>query len=255
MTTRPEIRIENLSVHYLHHTAVHEVNLDLPALQVSSIIGPAGCGKSSLLGCINRFTDLEFGGRVEGTVFFQGRDVREAEPQALRRRLSMIFPEPNPFPRSIFENIAWAVRLHRVPGELEEIVQKCLEATNLWSELKDKLKQNATRLSAGQQQRLCIARALAVEPSVLLLDEPTTTLDPISTQKVEETIVQLKQDYTIVLVTQNMQQAARISDQTALFLPGQDRSGRLVEYGATQELFFNPKNRLTEDYLSGRFTR
>ena len=231
--------------------ALREVSIEIPARQVTAFIGPSGCGKSTFLKCFNRMNDLVPGCRVEGsfrigqTDIYGGTDVN-----ALRRHVGMVFQKPNPFPMSVYDNIAYGPRTHGIRSKvkLDEIVEKSLRDAAIWDELKDRLKKSALGLSGGQQQRLCIARALAVQPEVLLMDEPTSALDPISTSKIEDLAVELKKEYTIVMVTHNMQQAARISDKTAFFLLGE-----VIEYGETEQVFSMPKNKKTEDYITGRF--
>ena len=245
------ISIDGLHLWYGAVQALRGITMAIPAGQVTALIGPSGCGKSTLLKCLNRMNDLVEGCRVEGTVRLMGEDVyRDLEPTQLRRRVGMVFQKPSPFPMSIFDNVAFGPRTHGRPGrgELEEIVERSLRQAALWDEVKDRLRKGAGGLSGGQQQRLCIARALAVGPEVLLMDEPTSALDPISTSKIEDLAMELKSNYTIVIVTHNMQQAARISDKTAFFLLGE-----LVESGPTEELFSMPKDKRTEDYITGRF--
>ena len=219
---------------------------------VTSIIGPSGCGKSTLLRCLNRMNDLIPGARAEGKAEIDGQDVfsPELDVVELRKRVGMVFQKPNPFPKSIFDNVAYGLRVNAVTDKflIEKTVEKSLRAAALWDEVKDRLKDNALNLSGGQQQRLCVARALAVEPEIILMDEPASALDPIATAKIEELIVELKKQYTIVIVTHNMQQAARISDQTAFLMQGE-----LIEYGKTSDIFTKPKQKMTEDYITGRF--
>lgn len=245
MTTR------DLTVFYGGFRALKGVSLELPANQVTALIGPSGCGKSTYLKCLNRMNDLVPGCRVEGSVLLDDQDIyHDLEVTELRKRVGMVFQKPNPFPMSIYDNIAYGPRLHGVRSRstLDEIVEKSLQGAALWEETKDKLKKSALGLSGGQQQRLCIARALAVEPEVLLMDEPTSALDPISTGKIEELTVSLKKQLTIVIVTHNMQQAARISDQTAFFLLGD-----LIEAGETEKMFSDPTDKRTNAYITGRF--
>ena len=244
------IRTENVSIFYGAFEAVRNVYLDIPKNKVVAFIGPSGCGKSTLLRCYNRLNDLIPGARVEGKITYQGIDLYDpkVDPVEVRRRIGMVFQRPNPFPKSIYENIAFGARINGYKGDMDELVERSLKGAALWDEVKDRLKERATGLSGGQQQRLCIARALAVEPEVVLMDEPTSALDPVSTGKIEELIVELKEKYTIVIVTHNMQQAARISDKTAFFL-----SGELIEYDETEKLFSNPSRKQTEDYITGRF--
>ncbi|NJD11001.1 MAG: phosphate ABC transporter ATP-binding protein [Gemmatimonadetes bacterium] len=245
-----ELETRDLSVLYGPTRAVKHVSIRIPDRKVVAFIGPSGCGKSTLLRCFNRMNDLVPGARVEGAALFQGRNLYggDVDPVDIRRRIGMVFQKPNPFPKSIYDNIAFGPRINGYRGNLDEQVERSLRHAALWDEVKDRLDQSALALSGGQQQRLCIARALAVEPEVLLMDEPASALDPIATQKIEELIYQLKQDYTVVIVTHNMQQAARVSEYTAfLYL------GELIEYGPTEEIFTNPREERTESYITGRF--
>ncbi|HEY8477185.1 MAG TPA: phosphate ABC transporter ATP-binding protein PstB [Chloroflexota bacterium] len=248
-------RVRNLSFWYGTTQALRGISLDIPARRVTAMIGPSGCGKSTLLRCFNRMNELIPGARAEGSVFFYGHDLYapEVDPVEVRRHIGMVFQKPNPFPKSIYENVAFGPRIHGYRGNLDELVERCLRKAALWDEVKDKLHSPGTALSGGQQQRLCIARALAVEPEVLLLDEPCSALDPIATYRIEELLRELVEEYTIVIVTHNMQQASRVSDYTAFLLAGEDRVGELVEYGPTRELFTNPRDQRTEDYITGRF--
>jgi phosphate transport system ATP-binding protein len=256
-TGRPaKIALRDLSVYYGSFRAVREISLDVAANSVTAIIGPSGCGKSTLLRAINRMTDLVPNARATGAIELDGANVLESSVDVveLRRRVGMVFQRPNPFPKSIYDNVAYGPRLYGVRGKtLDEVVETTLRGAALWDEVKDKLRQSAFALSGGQQQRLCIARAMAVEPEVILMDEPASALDPRATLLIEELMSQLKRQYTIVIVTHNMQQAARVSDQTAFLTMGDDRAGYLVEMGPTTQIFTNPRNRLTEDYVSGRF--
>jgi phosphate transport system ATP-binding protein len=254
-THEVEITLKNLNIFYESFHAVHDVNLDILSRQVTAFIGPSGCGKSTVLRSINRMNDLIQGARTDGSILFRGIDLYEksVDPVEVRRHIGMVFQKPNPFPKSIYDNIAWGAKINGYKGDMDELVEKSLRASALWDEVKDKLKQNALRLSGGQQQRLCIARAIAIEPQIILMDEPASALDPISTTKIEDLINELKKNFTIIIVTHNMQQAARVSDKTAFFLVNEKRAGYLVEYGPTNELFFNPKRKETEDYISGRF--
>ncbi len=251
-TEAPVLQAKSLNLWYGDHQALFDVGLDIPARRITALIGPSGCGKSTFLKTINRMNDLVPGCRIEGEVRYNGQDIYapSVDVTELRRKIGMVFQKPNPFPMSIYDNIAYGPRLHGVHGkaELNEIVERSLRAAAIWDETKDCLKKSALSMSGGQQQRLCIARALAVEPEILLMDEPTSALDPISTGKIEELAESLKQDYTIVIVTHNMQQAVRISDITAFFL-----LGRLVESGCTDQLFSHPSDKRTEDYITGRF--
>ncbi len=250
------IAIRNLAVHYGTFCAVRNVTLDIPANQVSAIIGPSGCGKSTVVRSLNRMTDLVPGARVSGEAILDGENILRPEVDVVnvRRRIGMVFQRPNPFPKSIYDNVAYGPRLHGVRDrDLDEVVERTLRGAALWDEVKDKLHQSALALSGGQQQRLCIARAMAVEPEVILMDEPASAIDPIGTLRIEELIADLRATYTIVIVTHNMQQASRVSDVTAFFTMDEDRAGYMVEFGPTIEIFTNPRNQLTEDYVSGRF--
>ena len=247
-----KIVIEHLDLWYGSFQALKDINLRLPANEITAFIGPSGCGKSTLLKSLNRMNDLVEGCRIEGTVTLDGEDIfsRNMDVNLLRKRVGMVFQKPNPFPMSVYDNIAYGPRTHgiRRKAQLDEIVESSLRSAAIWDELKDRLNKSALGLSGGQQQRLCIARALAVEPEVLLMDEPTSALDPISTSKIEELCMELKGKYTIVIVTHNMQQALRIADTTAFFLLGD-----MVEVGATDQLFSMPRDKRTEDYITGRF--
>ena len=247
-----KLKIDNLDLYYEKFHALKSINLSIPRNRIAAFIGPSGCGKSTLLKTLNRMNDLVPGCRVTGKVLLDGTDVLapDTDVNLLRKRVGMVFQKPNPFPMSVYDNIAYGPRTHGIRSKvkLDEIVEKSLRGAAIWDELKDRLKKSALGLSGGQQQRLCIARALAVEPEVLLMDEPTSALDPISTSKIEDLAMELKSDYTIVIVTHNMQQAARISDKTAFFLLGE-----LVEFGPTEQVFSMPKDKRTEDYITGRF--
>ena len=243
--------IQKLNLHYGSFHALKDVNLSIEQREITAFIGPSGCGKSTLLKTLNRMNDLVEGCKITGDVLLDGEDIYgNMDPTILRKRVGMVFQKPNPFPMSIYDNVAYGPRTHGVRGKakLDDIVERSLRNAAIWDELKDRLKKDALGLSGGQQQRLCIARALAVEPEVLLMDEPTSALDPISTSKIEDLAVALKQDYTIVMVTHNMQQAARISDKTAFFLLGE-----VIEYGDTEKMFSMPADKRTEDYITGRF--
>ena len=243
--------IRKLNLHYGSFHALKDVNLSIEEKEITAFIGPSGCGKSTLLKTLNRMNDLVEGCKITGDVLLDGEDIYgNMDPTILRKRVGMVFQKPNPFPMSIYDNVAYGPRTHGVRGKakLDDIVERSLRNAAIWDELKDRLKKDALGLSGGQQQRLCIARALAVEPEVLLMDEPTSALDPISTSKIEDLAVMLKQDYTIVMVTHNMQQAARISDKTAFFLLGE-----VIEYGDTEQMFSMPADKRTEDYITGRF--
>lgn len=246
-----KIEIKNTDLYYGDFHALKNINLDIPANQITAFIGPSGCGKSTLLKSLNRMNDLVEGCRITGELLLDGEDIYGSmDVNLLRRRVGMVFQKPNPFPMSIYDNIAYGPRTHgiRSKAKLDDIVEKALRDAAIWDEVKDRLKKSALGMSGGQQQRLCIARALAVQPEVLLMDEPTSALDPISTSRIEDLAVELKKNYTIVMVTHNMQQAARISDKTAFFLLGE-----VIEYGDTMTLFSMPKNKKTEDYITGRF--
>ena len=240
-----------MELFYGDYKAVKGITMDIPEKQVTAFIGPSGCGKSTVLKSLNRMNDLVDNCVIKGDIRLDGKNIyTEIEPVELRKRVGMVFQDPNPFPMSIYENIAFGPKTHgiRKKNELDELVEKSLRQAAIWDDLKDRLKKSALGLSGGQQQRLCIARALAVSPEVLLMDEPTSALDPISTNKIEELVTELKDKYTIVMVTHNMQQAARISDKTAFFLMGE-----VIEYDDTLNMFSNPKNQKTEDYITGRF--
>jgi phosphate transport system ATP-binding protein len=244
-----KIQIRNLDFYYGTKQVLKNISLDIPANEVTAFIGPSGCGKSTLLRCINRMNELIPGSRVEGKILIDGQDVYEhADPVMVRRRIGMVFQKPNPFPKSIYQNVIWGALVNGYRGDRDELVERCLRQAALWDEVKDRLKEHAYSLSGGQQQRLCIARTLAIKPDVVLMDEPASALDPIATAKLEETIIELKSSYTIVIVTHNMQQAARISDETAFFYLGE-----LVEMSRTDDLFTRPENPRTEDYITGRF--
>jgi phosphate transport system ATP-binding protein len=251
-----KIEIRGLSVYYGEFRAVRDATFDVVANQVTAIIGPSGCGKTTVLRSLNRMTDLVPTARVTGSATLDGEDIlaRDIDVVDVRRRVGMVFQRPNPFPKSIYDNVAYGPRLYGVRGrELDEVVERTLRGAALWDEVKDKLRRSALALSGGQQQRLCIARAMAVQPEVILMDEPASALDPIATLRIEELIAELRKDYTIVIVTHNMQQASRVSDRTAFFTMGPDRAGYLVEVDDTVKIFTNPRESLTEDYISGRF--
>lgn len=246
------IEARDMNLWYGQNQALHHVSLEIPEKSVTALIGPSGCGKSTFLKTLNRMNDLVPGVKITGEVRYRGNSILgpKVDVNQLRRQIGMVFQKPNPFPMSIYDNVAYGPRTHGITGraKLDEIVEQSLRAAAIWDEVKDRLKKSALGLSGGQQQRLCIARALAVSPEVLLMDEPTSALDPISTSRIEELVGQLKEQYTIVIVTHNMQQAVRISDKTAFFLLGE-----LVEYGDTEELFSKPRDKRTEDYITGRF--
>ena len=246
-----KLTIKNLDLYYSEFKALKNINLNIQEKEITAFIGPSGCGKSTLLKSLNRMNDLVEGCRMEGEVLLDGEDIyKDMDVNLLRKRVGMVFQKPNPFPMSIYDNIAYGPQTHGIRSKvkLDELVENSLRGAAIWDEVKDRLKKSALGLSGGQQQRICIARALAVQPEVLLMDEPTSALDPISTAKVEELALELKKDYTIVMVTHNMQQAARISDRTAFFLLGE-----VVEFGKTEQIFSMPKDKRTEDYITGRF--
>ncbi len=243
--------VQELDLYYNQFQALKKVNLDIKEKEITALIGPSGCGKSTFLKTLNRMNDLEEGVRIEGSIALDGKDIfKEIDPISLRHRVGMVFQQPNPFPKSIYDNVAYGPRIHGITKKstLDEIVERSLRQAAIWDELKDRLNKSALGLSGGQQQRLCIARTLAVQPEVILMDEPTSALDPISTMKIEDLALELKKDYTIIIVTHNMQQAARISDKTAFFLLGE-----LIEFSETKQLFANPVNIKTEEYITGRF--
>lgn len=249
--TQKKFEISDLNLYYGQFQALKAVNLSIPSHQITALIGPSGCGKSTFLKTLNRMNDLEDNVKITGSVCLDGTDIyQEMDAIALRQRVGMVFQQPNPFPKSIYDNVAYGPRLQgiRSRAKLDELVETSLRRAAIWDEVKDRLRRSALGLSGGQQQRLCIARALAVQPQVLLMDEPTSALDPISTSKIEELAAQLKRDYTIIIVTHNMQQAARISDKTAFFLLGE-----VIEYGDTEQMFSVPQDKRTEDYITGRF--
>ena len=246
----PIITVNDLNLWYGQTQALKNISMEIPEKSITALIGPSGCGKSTFLKTLNRMNDLVPGVKITGEVSYRGENIFETEVNNLRKQVGMVFQKPNPFPMSIYDNIAYGPRTHGVrnKAQLDEIVEKALRGAAIWDEVKDRLKKNALGMSGGQQQRLCIARALAVEPEVLLMDEPTSALDPISTSRIEDLAMELKEKYTIVIVTHNMQQALRISDQTAFFLLGD-----LVEYDSTENLFSTPSDKRTEDYIAGRF--
>ena len=244
------ISANDLCLWYGNFQALKNIDIEIPEHSITALIGPSGCGKSTFLKTLNRMNDLIPSVKITGEVMYNGQNIFETDVNGLRKEVGMVFQKPNPFPMSIYDNIAYGPRTHGITNkaQLDEIVEKALRSAAIWDEVKDRLKKNALGMSGGQQQRLCIARALAVEPKVLLMDEPTSALDPISTSRIEDLAMELKKDYTIVIVTHNMQQAVRISDQTAFFLLGD-----LVEYGDTEAMFSQPKDKRTEDYITGRF--
>lgn len=253
------LKTENLCVYYGSFLAVRDANLDIYKHKITAFIGPSGCGKSTVIRCFNRLNDLIPSARVEGKIIFEGEDIhsKKIDPVELRRRVGMVFQKPNPFPKSIYENIAFGARINGYQGDMDELVERSLTQAALWDEVKDKLRTSGLSLSGGQQQRLCIARAMAIQPEVILMDEPCSALDPISTLKVEELMRELKKQYTIIIVTHNMQQASRVSDMTAFFnaeaTTKGGRMGYLVEYDKTEVIFQNPQQEATKQYVSGRF--
>jgi phosphate transport system ATP-binding protein len=250
------LELRDVNCYYSSFRAVKNVNLDIERQKITAFIGPSGCGKSTVLRALNRMNDLIPGGRVEGVVRFHGQNLYDADvdPVEVRRRIGMVFQKPNPFPKSIYDNVAWGAKVNGYRGNMDELVEHSLRQAALWDEVKDKLDQSGLGLSGGQQQRLCIARAIAVRPEIILMDEPCSALDPIATLKIEDLMRELVVNYTIIIVTHNMQQAARASDYTAYFLMDRDdRAGTLVEYAPTDEIFTNPKDKRTEDYITGRF--
>jgi phosphate transport system ATP-binding protein len=254
----PILQVENVNVFYGKTLAVRDIFLNIPPAQVTAFIGPSGCGKSTLLRCFNRMNDLIPNAKVTGQITFHNRNLyaKSIDPVEVRRRIGMIFQKPNPFPKSIYDNIAYGARINGYRGDMDELVERSLQQAALWDEVKDHLKKSGLALSGGQQQRLCIARAIAIQPEILLMDEPCSALDPISTLRIEELIHELKKQYTVVIVTHNMQQASRVSDYTAFFNVSESaegRSGYLVEFDKTEVIFKQPKQDLTRDYVSGRF--
>jgi phosphate transport system ATP-binding protein len=255
--TRGEVAISanDLNIFYGNFRAVRDVNLQIAKRRITAMIGPSGCGKSTVLRAFNRMNDLIPSARVEGDIYFLGQNIYapHVDPVEVRRRIGMVFQKANPFPKSIYENVAWGARINGFRGDMDILVEQSLRGAALWDEVKDKLQQSALGLSGGQQQRLCIARAIAIKPEIILMDEPASALDPIATLKIEDLMQELAQQYTIIVVTHNMQQAARVSDFTAFFMVDEHSAGHLVEYGPTQQLFTRPKDKRTEDYITGRF--
>ncbi|HUF39802.1 MAG TPA: phosphate ABC transporter ATP-binding protein PstB [Anaerolineales bacterium] len=249
------IEARNLNMYYGDFLAVSDVSLKIEKQKITAIIGPSGCGKSTVLRAFNRMNELVPTAHTTGEVLYHGKNIYDSDvdPVEVRRRIGMVFQKPNPFPKSIFENVAWGARINGFRGDMDQLVEEALRSAALWEEVKDKLDQSGLSLSGGQQQRLCIARAIAVQPDLILMDEPASALDPIATLKIEELMRELAKDYTIIIVTHNMQQAARVSDFTAFFNLGDDRAGILEEFGGTQKIFTNPEKRSTEDYITGRF--
>jgi phosphate transport system ATP-binding protein len=245
------VRAENIDVWYGDNQALSDISMEIPERSVTAMVGPSGCGKSTFLRCINRMNDLIDTARVEGDLYLRGKNVYDddVDPVALRRRVGMVFQEPNPFPKSIYDNVTYGLKIQDKPGDYDEIAEESLKRAALWDEVKDQLDESGLELSGGQQQRLCIARAIAPDPEVLLMDEPASALDPVATSQIEDLIEELAEEYTVIIVTHNMQQAARISDRTAVFLTG----GELVEYDDTQKIFENPENQRVEDYITGKF--
>jgi phosphate transport system ATP-binding protein len=254
-STESVVSLRDVNCFYGSFHAVTGVTFDVPPQHITALIGPSGCGKSTVLRSINRLNDLVPGARVEGQIVYHGQNIcaPEVDPVAVRRSIGMVFQKPNPFPKTIYDNIAWGARINGIKGNMDELVERCLRQAALWDEVKDKLKQSGLALSGGQQQRLCIARALAINPDVILMDEPASALDPISTLKIEDLMQDLVRNYTIIIVTHNMQQAARVSDQTVFFSLNDRRQGVLVEANLTRDLFTNPRDQRTEDYITGRF--
>ncbi len=254
-TTDTTLQVSNLDMYYGSFQALRNINLAVQRNAVTALIGPSGSGKSTLLRCFNRMNDLVPGARVYGQVLFNGEDIYHpsVDPTEIRLRVGMVFQKPNPFPKSIYDNVAFGLRINGFRGNLDEAVESSLRRAALWDEVKDRLKSSGLALSGGQQQRLCIARAVAVQPDIILMDEPASALDPISTLAIEDLMRELKQDYTIIVVTHNMQQAARASDLTAFMTMGEDRAGYLVEVGETSQIFTNPRDERTEGYITGRF--
>ena len=252
MSNKIKVKVENLNLYYGENHALKDVNMDIQENAVTAFIGPSGCGKSTFLKTLNRMNDLVDGVRIDGKVLLDGEDIYDpsVDTTILRKKVGMVFQQPNPFPMSIYDNIAYGPRVHGIRDKkrLDQIVEESLRGAAIFDEVKDRLKKSAMGLSGGQQQRICIARALAVQPEVLLMDEPTSALDPISTSKIEDLAVELKKDYTVIMVTHNMQQAARISDKTAFFLLGE-----VIEFGDTEQMFSMPRDKRTEDYITGRF--
>lgn len=249
------IEARAMNVFYGNFQAVKDIQMKVSPSKITAMIGPSGCGKSTLLRCFNRMNDLITSARIEGEVLFQGQNIYDVDidPVEVRRRIGMVFQKPNPFPKTIYENVAWGARINGFRGDMDELVERALRSAALWDEVKDKLPESALGLSGGQQQRLCIARAIAVEPEIILMDEPASALDPIATLRIEDLMKELSQRYTIIVVTHNMQQAARVSDYTAFFSVDDNRVGYLVEFDETNKIFTNPSQKSTEDYITGRF--
>ena len=256
MNSQYVLEVNNLNVYYGDFRAIKDVGMKIREKSVTALIGPSGCGKSTFLRCLNRMNDLIIGTSIEGEVLFENQNIYQSDVDAteIRSRIGMVFQKPNPFPKSIYQNIAFGLKVNGFTGNMNEAVESSLRNAALWDEVKDRLNDSAFALSGGQQQRLCIARALAIEPEVILMDEPASALDPIATLAIEELVRDLSERYTIVIVTHNMQQAARVSDETAFFMVGKNRSGYLVEHDDTQKIFTNPTNGRTEEYITGRFS-
>ena len=256
MNSQYVLEVNNLNVYYGDFRAIKDVGMKISEKSVTALIGPSGCGKSTFLRCLNRMNDLIVGTSIEGEVLFENQNIYQSDVDAteIRSRIGMVFQKPNPFPKSIYQNIAFGLKVNGFTGNMDEAVESSLRNAALWDEVKDRLNDSAFALSGGQQQRLCIARALAIEPEVILMDEPASALDPIATLAIEELVKDLSKRYTIVIVTHNMQQAARVSDETAFFMVGKNRSGYLVEHADTQKIFTNPTNGRTEEYITGRFS-
>ena len=254
--TQYAIETRNLSIYYGKFEAVKDIDLKIEKQKITAIIGPSGCGKSTLLRAFNRMNDFVVTSHVKGEILMHGTNLygKQIDPVEVRRRIGMVFQKPNPFPKSIYDNIAWGARINGFRGNMDELVEQSLRGAALWDEVKDKLKESAYALSGGQQQRLCIARTISIQPEIILMDEPASALDPISTLRIEELMQELKKNYTIIIVTHNMQQAARVSDYTAMMMLYEDtRSGTVIEYDDTKKIFTNPKDKRTEDYVTGRF--
>lgn len=252
----PILATKDLQLFYGPKEALRDCSFEIPTHQITALIGPSGCGKSTLLRCFNRMNDLIPTVKINGQVIFQGNNLYDSriDPVEVRRKIGMVFQKPNPFPKTIYENVAWGARINGYKGNMDELVERCLRQAALWDEVKDTLKKSGLALSGGQQQRLCIARTIATEPEVILMDEPCSALDPIATLRIEELMNDLKQNYTIAIVTHNMQQAGRVSDYTAMMMLTEDRkAGTVIEYDQTKQLFTNPHDKRTEDYISGRF--
>ena len=252
----PIFQVNNLSLFYDKFQALRDINMEIKRYAITALIGPSGCGKSTLLRCFNRMNDLVPTARIEGTILFEGSDLYHPDVDAteIRSRIGMVFQRPNPFPKSIYDNVAFGLKINGYLGDMAEAIERSLRQAALWDEVKDRLSSSALDLSGGQQQRLCIARALAVEPEVILMDEPASALDPIATLAIEELVRELSEHYTIVIVTHNMQQAARVSDETAFLMVDEDRAGYLVEHGETNQIFTTPRQERTEAYITGRFS-